>query len=79
MEALYDGGPFLRSLPNALSDIGVFVGQLGMASTIFDPVEEHSPMSKNRVKFIQTLIDLGFKSILDYEEVRDSVKIPLLS
>jgi hypothetical protein len=68
VEALYDGGPFLRSLPNALSENGIFVGQVGQAPSLKDPLEDHS-LNRNRVKFIQSLIDLGFLSILDYEEV----------
>ena len=68
--ALYDGGDFLRSLPNALSENGVFIAQVGQAPILKSPSEDHS-MHRNRVKFIQSLIDLGFQSILDYEEVSD--------
>lgn len=68
MDALYDEGPFLRSLARAMSEDGIFVAQMGEAPGIFDPSEEHS-ISRNRVKFIQRLTELGFETVRDYEEV----------
>jgi hypothetical protein len=73
VDALYDGGPFLRSLPNAIASDGIFVSQVGEAPDIRSPPEEHS-LSRNRLKFIQSLVDLGFESIGDYEEVRNKPK-----
>ena len=69
VDALYGGGPFLSSLYNAVSSDGVFVAQVGQAPDISSPSEEHS-LNKNKVKFINSLADLGFESISDYEEVR---------
>jgi hypothetical protein len=66
--ALYDGGPFLKSLPNAVASDGIFIAQLGMAPDITTPSEELS-LNKNRVNFVNSLVDLGFESIRDYEEV----------
>ena len=69
MDALYDGGPFLRSLPSALSFDGIFMAQVGEAPDMRTPSEVNS-VNKNRVKFINSLVDLGFESSRDYEEVR---------
>lgn len=71
VDALYDGGPFLRSLPNAISADGILVAQVGEAPVINSPPEESS-LSRNRMKFIQSLADLGFQSIFDYEEVTNN-------
>jgi hypothetical protein len=71
VDALYDGGPFLRSLPNAIASDGIFVAQVGEAPAITSPPEENS-LSRNRMKFIQSLVDLGFESIRDYEEVSNN-------
>lgn len=68
VEALYDGGPFLKSLPNALRDNGILVAQVGEAAKMEAPGEEYS-WHKNRVRFIETLINIGFESVRDYEEV----------
>jgi len=67
VDALYAGGPFLQSLPNALAPDGFLLAQVGEASGIDSPSEEHS-LDRNRVKFIQSLVDLGFESVRDYEE-----------
>jgi hypothetical protein len=66
--ALYDGGPFLKSLPNAVASDGIFVAQLGSAPNLMTPSEELS-LNKNRVNFINSLVELGFESVRDYEEV----------
>lgn len=66
--ALYDGGPFLTSLPNGLRDDGILIAQVGEAAKMIAPGEEHS-WHRNRVKFIETLINTGFESVRDYEEV----------
>ena len=73
VDALYAGGPFLQSLPNALAPDGFLLAQVGEASGIDSPSEEHS-LDRNRVKFIQSLVDLGFESVRDYEEVRIYLK-----
>lgn len=69
VSALYDGGPFLTSLPNSLHDDGILIAQVGEAAKNTDPGEDHS-WHRNRVKFIETLVNTGFKSVRDYEEVR---------
>eukprot|EP00934_Nitzschia_sp_Nitz4_P004298 Nitzschia sp. Nitz4//scaffold42_size132992//58165//61027//NITZ4_003394-RA/size132992-augustus-gene-0.112-mRNA-1//-1//CDS//3329551703//4288//frame0 len=66
VDALYDGGPFLKSLPNAIGEKGILVAQMGEAPLMQQPAEEHS-VNKNRVKFMRSLVDLGFQSIRDYE------------
>ena len=68
VDALYDDGPFLKSLPNSLHKDGVMIAQVGEAARMKSPGEEFS-WHKNRVKFIKTLISTGFESVRDYEEV----------
>ena len=68
VDALYDGGPFLTSLPSSLRDDGILIAQVGEAARMESPGEEHS-WHRNRVKFIKTLIENGFESVRDYEEV----------
>lgn len=46
----------------------MFIGQVGEAPHLSDPREDLS-LNRNRVNFIKTLIDLGFESIVDYDEV----------
>ena len=72
VDALYDGGPFLQSLPKALASNGMFISQVGEAPYLDSPSEEYS-LDKNRVKLIESLVDLGFESVRDYEEVSKSV------
>ena len=69
VDALYDEGPFLKAIPNALSTNGIFTGQVGEAPDIASPREDMD-QNRNRVKFIRSLSNLGFQSIIDYEEVR---------
>jgi len=68
VEALYSGGDFLNSIPNALSEDGIFVAQVGESASIVDP-PEHLTLQRNRATFSQTLTRLGFQAIRDYEEV----------
>lgn len=68
VEALYDGGPFLTSLPNSLRDDGILIAQVGEAAKMEAPAEERS-WHRNRVKFIKTLIATSFESVREYEEV----------
>jgi hypothetical protein len=65
VNALYDGGPFLHSLPNALAENGIFVAQVGAASSLNSPAE-HLSLHQNRVNFVESLVSLGFLSIRDY-------------
>jgi hypothetical protein len=77
VDALYDGGPFLGSLPNAVASNGILVGQVGQAPDLDSPSEEYS-LNRNRVNFLRSLVDLGFDSIRDYEEVRNEYQARLL-
>lgn len=70
VDALYDGGPFLRSIPNGLNENGILIAQVGEAPKMADPGEDFS-WHRNRLKFVKTLINTGFESIRDYEEVRN--------
>ena len=69
VDALYDGGPFLHSLPAAIGKNGVLIAQVGEASELKSP-PEHISLNRNRVNFIRTLSHLGFDVLRDYEEVR---------
>jgi hypothetical protein len=68
LDGLYDEGPFLRSLPLALSENGVFVAQVGEAAIFTTPPEVHSN-NKNRVALVNSLVNIGFKSVREYELV----------
>ena len=75
VDALYDDGPFLRSLPKALLWNGIMLGQIGQASSLSDAPRELS-MKKNTVnKFIDGLTEVGFATIREYDEVRAFVPI----
>ena len=69
VDALYDGGPFMGSLPSAIADGGILIAQVGEASKMHSPAENIG-LNRNRVNFIRTLGDLGFAVVRDYEEVR---------
>ena len=71
VQALYDGSPFLKSLPSSLSDNGILVTQVGSDPHLLAPSEDHS-IHKNRVKFFETLVEIGFGSVRNYSEVRRS-------
>lgn len=70
VDALYDGGPFMQSLPKALSDDGILIAQVGQAPDFRSSAEDFS-INKNRVKFFESLVNVGFEHIRDYEEVRE--------
>ena len=69
--ALYGDEGFLRALYNALTEDGIIVTQVGDAPTLFD-VPEVNSLHKNRAAYVNALIELGFQSILDYQEVSRS-------
>jgi hypothetical protein len=73
VDALYSDGPFLRSLFDALQPNGIVTAQVGQAASLSDPPEDYS-INKNRLKFIQSLISLGFETVRSYEEVRDRTR-----
>jgi hypothetical protein len=68
VEALYDGGSFLQSVPKALSSDGIFLCQVGQAPAIKDAAEEDT-VNRNRANFFRSLTRLGFQGTRDYEEV----------
>ena len=69
VNALYDEGPFLRSLAHAVASDGIFLGQMGEAPSVIDPPDDIS-INSNRANFIRQLTELGFESVRDYEEGR---------
>jgi spermidine synthase len=69
-KALYSNETFTKSFYDSLSDDGILVMQLGQAADQRNPDETHSKY-KNRVKTVNLLEKVGFRSILAYEEVRD--------
>ena len=69
VQALYDGSDFLKSLPGSLSDDGILVTQVGIGPYLMASSEDHS-IHKNRVRFFETLVRIGFESVRDYSEVR---------
>jgi hypothetical protein len=71
VDALYDGGHFLQSLPNALSDDGILMAQVGEAPDSVDCSAEDFGIDKGRVKFFESLVNFGFEHVRDYEEVRE--------
>jgi len=75
VDALYDGGPFLHSLPAAIATNGILIAQVGEASKMKSP-PEHISLNRNRVNFIRTLSDLGFVSLRDYEEAHGGFESP---
>jgi hypothetical protein len=77
VEALYDGGPFLRSIPNALGDTGILVAQVGEAADLGDAAE-HLTLNKNRANFLRSLTDFRFEGVRSYREVRGST-VPCLT
>lgn len=75
VDALYDGGPFLHSLPAAIGKNGVLIAQVGEASELKSP-PEHISLNRNRVNFIRTLSHLGFDVLRDYEEAHGGFEKP---
>jgi spermidine synthase len=67
VEALYDGSEFLHSLPNALSEDGILVAQVGAEGLSKSPAE-HLSLNLNRVKFIECLASIEFQSIRDFTD-----------
>jgi hypothetical protein len=67
VDALYDGGPFLGSIPGALSEDGILTAQVGEGSRL-DDAPEQLTNNRNRLKFVESLAKLGFQSILEYDD-----------
>ena len=62
-------GDFMQHLSEMLAPNAVFAASTGHAPKLTTPSPEHSEM-KNRFEFFHSLPDYGFKSVIDYEEVR---------
>lgn len=71
VQALYDGSDFLKSLPGSLSESGILITQVGTGPYLLASSEDHS-IHKNRVRFFEALVEIGFESVRDYTEVRRS-------
>jgi hypothetical protein len=56
-------------LPDWLSTQGVFVAAAGEAPALDSPPEEYSKQ-QFKDRFVDALVDIGFESVRDYEEVR---------
>jgi len=67
VNALYDEGPFLKSVPRALNSDGIFIAQVGESSDNLDPPEEYTS-DLNRVRLIRSLSRLGFETIRSYTD-----------
>ena len=59
---------FLKSIFNSISKYGILVSQVGVSPSLYDPPEMHS-RHKGRAAFVKGAADVGFQSILTYEEV----------
>jgi hypothetical protein len=62
-------GDLISLVAKLISDNGVFVTQMGEAPSLSWPSAKNSVM-KNRFDFINSMPQYGFKSVVDYEEVR---------
>ena len=67
-----EGDQFFDMLPVVLSPDGIFVSQADEAPDIKAPSQQYS-IDKYREDFVQRLINLGFASVRDYEEVSFSM------
>lgn len=65
VNALYDEGPFLKSMPNALNTDGIFISQVGESTGTNDPPEIYT-LDLNRSRLIKSLSRLGFSTIRSY-------------
>lgn len=65
VDALYDEGPFLKSIPGALTDDGIFISQVGESPASDDPSEQLTE-SLNRYRLTKSLASFGFSTIRSY-------------
>lgn len=68
-------GDFVSLISNQISDRGVFVAQVGEAPALHWPTAEKSVI-QNRFKFVNSLRESGFTSVVDYEEVSIGLTYP---
>lgn len=72
VNALYDSnGPFLKSIPNALNDDGIFIAQVGESVDPNDPPEQFTD-NNNRFRLVSSLPSLGFTTIRSYTDSAQS-------
>ena len=62
-------GNFMQHLSEMLAPNAVFAASTGHSPKLTTPSPERSEM-KSRFEFFESLPDYGFKSVIDYEEVR---------
>jgi hypothetical protein len=67
-DILFDNDVFANSLHASLNDGGVFICQTGEAINL-DDASGFNSRDRDAVVFKQRLIDAGFKSILEYNDV----------
>lgn len=67
VNALYDEGPFLKSIPFALEKQGMFISQVGESVSSDDPPEKLTD-DLNRLRLISSLKMLGFTTIRTYTD-----------
>lgn len=67
-----DYGDFTSLISQLISNDGIVVAQVGGSPDLQSPAAKNSVM-KNRYNFIKGLAQSGFKSIMDYEEVRENI------
>ena len=60
---------FLKAITESMNDNSILVSQTGIAPKITDPDETYSPKHSSRVKFIDSLDNIGFEKIFNYEIV----------
>ena len=72
-DTLYEAGAPIFN--QGLDKSGILVAQVGEACTIKSPSDEFS-VDKNRLKFIDMLVEIGFESVRDYEESHNGFESP---
>lgn len=67
VNALYDKGPFLKAIPHALNDDGIFISQVGESAAMDSPAEEYTG-DRNRQRLVESLSSLGFTIVRSYSD-----------
>jgi hypothetical protein len=62
-------------LYNALGPDGILISQVGQAPSMADPLDTHS-RDNNRNTFVETLVELGIESTLEYTEAHCGFEFP---
>lgn len=58
----------MGSLFNGLTKDGILVSQVGETVKLIDPAQTYS-INRNRALFVNSMMDQGFVSIVEYDEV----------